>query len=428
MAAADGDRRLLSDLVVAGREGTPAVHAVLEAAMATAGCTTRFLDYDPATVSLTDEFADGSVSAGTTERCLIGRLDGSGDGRSLILFAHPDTEEGGAGAGWSSDPFTPVVRDGRMIGWGVADDLAGLVMLVRAIARLHGERLRPRGDVVLVSAPSKTHRRGIAAALHDGVDADAAVYLHPAESGRGLDEIKAFAPGQLEFRITIAGEAPDTAEPAHTAFSHRAVNPFDKARIVAAALDRFGEARGRAVHHPRLDQAIGRSANLMLTECAFGDGNLTRIAETCRLAGAMTLVPGEQLEVVQADVESAIAAVSRHDPWLAAHPPEIAWLSGVSAAETPDDAPIYRTVAAVLARHGATPQVNPLHTSSDIRNPIVQKEIPTVGFGPLCGDLAMAGGIGEWVDLADLSCAVAATADIICDWCGVVEDADGRRQ
>ena len=46
---------------------------------------------------------------------------------------------------------------------------------------------------------------GVAAVLHAGHVADAAVYLHPAESGVGMREIKAFASGLLEFRITIEG-------------------------------------------------------------------------------------------------------------------------------------------------------------------------------------------------------------------------------
>ena len=411
--------RLLTDLVVAGKNGPEAVEAVIRQAMQEAGCDVEAFDYDPRTVPMVDEFAAGTAAAALPERCLTAMIAGASGGSSLLMFAHPDTEEFRTEPAWQTDPFVPSVRDGRIYGWGIADDLAGIALLVQSVAVLRAAGLRPGGDVFLVSSPSKKHRRGISAALHRGLSADAAIYLHPAESGRGLDEIKAFAPGQLEFMITIAGHPPDTSEPAHSAFASRAVNPFDKTMVVAGALQALDAERGQRVVHPRLQKAIGRSTNLMLSFCGFGAANkLSRIAGECRLGGAMTLVPGETLAEVMESVETAICAVSANDPWLSDNPPAVNWLSGVSAAETPDESALYQTVAGVLVRCGADPQVNPLHTSSDIRNPIVQKAIPTVGFGPLCGGLTMSGHADEWVDADDYLRAIAATAEIITEWCG----------
>ncbi|MGI9501181.1 MAG: M20/M25/M40 family metallo-hydrolase, partial [Geminicoccaceae bacterium] len=193
---------LLRSLIVAAKGGQCAIDFVIERAMRDAGCVVERIDYDPRAVPLVDEFASGPVMSGSTETCLVGRLIGKGGGRSLLLFAHPDPEVSEAEAGWQTDPFEPALRDGRLYGWGVADDLAGIAMLVQGICLLQEAGFRPRSSLVLASAPSKKHRRGIAAALHHGVSADAAIYLHPAESGRGLDEIKAYAPGQLEFMIT----------------------------------------------------------------------------------------------------------------------------------------------------------------------------------------------------------------------------------
>ena len=118
-------------------------------------------------------------------------------------------------------------------------------------------------------------------------------------------------------------------------------------------------------------------------------------------------------------VDKAVHAVARRDDWLCENPPLIEWLSGVSAAETDEASDLYQTVAVVLERAGASPKVNPLHTSSDIRNPIVQGNMPTVGFGPRCGGLTMAGQVDEWVDVADYHRAISATAIIIAEWCGI---------
>ena len=75
---------------------------------------------------------------------------------------------------------------------------------------------------------------------------------------------------------------------------------------------------------------------------------------------------------------------------------------------------------AIVAVTGQPPHVNPLHTASDIRNPIVQAGIPTVGLGPLGGDLTQNGLTDEWVDVEDYRRAVKVAAAIIDGWCGAV--------
>ena len=118
-------------------------------------------------------------------------------------------------------------------------------------------------------------------------------------------------------------------------------------------------------------------------------------------------------------MEAAIAAACAADPHLTEHPATIEWLSGVTGAECPPDHPLYLTAArAVSAQTGSQPHVNPMHTSSDIRNPIVQKAIPTVGLGGLCGDLTQNGRHDEWIDVDDYLRTIAATTAIILDWCG----------
>lgn len=413
---------LLRQLIIVGKEGRAGIDCLIESAMVTAGCTIEHLDYRPSDVALVDEFAAEQVASASMERCLIGRLLGDGFARSLLLFAHPDTEPFVNEPTWRSDPFKPRLQDGRLYGWGVADDLAGIAMLVQGVHLIHLAGLRLRGDLLLVSAPSKNHRRGIAAALHHGLSADAAIYLHPAESGRGLDEIKAYAPGQLEFLITVRGQEPETAEPAHTAFAHRAINPFEKMNRIAEALRDLDQKRGRWVRHQTIDKAIGRSTNLMLSHCSFGSrSTLNRIAPCCELGGAMSLVPGEKLDDVINTVEETIDGAIRKDSWFRDNPPTITWLSGVSAAETEEASALYQSTAGTLRRLDATPVVNPLHTSSDIRNPIVQMDMPTIGFGPLCGGLTMAGNANEWVDVADFHRSVIAAALMIADWCGVAK-------
>lgn len=410
----------LRALIRCQAEGEAAVQAHLAAAAAAAGCAVERRRYRPAEIRPREEFAAESAMAAEEREAVLARLPGLGGGRSLILFAHPDAEPFRPDHGWRHDPFAGEIEAGRLHGWGVADDLAGVATMVEAVRLLRAAGLRPQGDVILASTPSKRHARGVHALLHGGVGADAAVYLHPAESGLGMREVKTLAPGQLVFRVKVPGRPPPTQEPGHAAFAHLAVNPVDKAMVVLAALRALDARRAARVRHPALEAAIGRSTNLLVGDIrSLGDGRASRVAPAVELACALAFPPGERLAEVQAEVEAALAEAAAADPFLRETPPRLEHISGVTGAEVGLDHPLWQaTSEAVRLGTGEAPRPNPLHTSSDIRNPMVQSGIPCVGLGPLCGDLTQNGGRDEWVDEADYRRGIAVVAALITLWCG----------
>ncbi|SFZ85647.1 Peptidase dimerisation domain-containing protein [Devosia enhydra] len=421
--AAGSDRAiaLLVRLIGLQEEGETAVQDEIARRLKALGAQVERFDYDPSAVPVVAEFASAAAADTGQRSAVLGRMSGAGAGRSLLLFAHPDSEPVSAAIGWPMPPFAGIERDGRIHGWGVADDLSGIAIALSALEAIAAAGVRLSGDVAFASTPSKRHARGIAALLHHGIAADAALYLHPAESGVGMREIKAFCSGLLEFSLTVSGRQPETEEPSHTAFAHLAVNPVEKLLGLAAALRELDAERAARIHHPRLEDAVGRSTNILISGLSASDPNgLGRVPLSATLSGSIAFPPGETMDAVMAEVEAAIAKAAAADPWLSGHAPQLTWLSGVSGAEVPADHPLFETVAgAVEAICGFRPRVNPMHTSSDIRNPMVQKAIPTIGLGPLCGDLTHNGRTGEWVSRDDHLRAVAVVAASLVAWCGV---------
>src|SRR4051794_24129095 len=79
---------------------------------------------------------------------VVGRLRGSGDGRSLMLYGHIDT----VGIEGMKAPLSARIRDGRMHGRGTYDMKGGVAACIAAVKAIVDWGSRLAGDVVFVGA------------------------------------------------------------------------------------------------------------------------------------------------------------------------------------------------------------------------------------------------------------------------------------
>jgi len=410
----------LGELVRFYPQGEERLQEVIAGKFEKLGCKTKVLKLLPTTVQLEKEFAVQEAIDMSLRTHVVGKVQGMGTGRSLILITHPDADPIDT-EGWTKEPHTGQMVDGRMYGWAVADDLAGICIMLASIDSINKAGYRPSGDVYLFSATAKRNAWGIAALLRESYTADAALYIHPAESELGLREVKTLTSGLLKFRITVKGRRPDKTEFVQVTFHHLGVNAVDKAMYLIESLKKFDERRRKKISYAPLNDLVGRGTNLLVTYVEAGEKeNLTDMPQECVVGLGLTFPPTEDIEDVVKQVEAHLEEAVEADEYLRENPPTLEWIQGTQGVEVPMDHPLVETtVNAIREVTGATPFSNPLYSKSDVRTPILISGIPNVGFGPLAGDLATTGGTDEWVDLNDFIRSIKVCAKIILDWVGL---------
>ncbi|XVV17577.1 dipeptidase [Actinoplanes sp. CA-131856] len=142
---------------------------------------------------------------------VIGRKAAPAGAPTVLLYAHHDVQPVGDLDKWTSDPFEPQERDGRLYGRGAADDKAGVMAHIAAL-RAFGDQL-PVGVVVFVEGEEE----------YGSDSLDAIIQAH-------LEELRSDV-------IVIADSGNwDIGEPALTTSLRGLVNLFAEVKVLRSAV------------------------------------------------------------------------------------------------------------------------------------------------------------------------------------------------
>jgi acetylornithine deacetylase len=338
---------------------------------------------------------------------LVARFAGAHAGRSLLFNGHIDVVSAEPRERWSSDPFKPEIRDGRLYGRGACDMKGGVAAMVMAALVLAEHSPGRAGDLIVNTVTDEEwNGAGALAAAAKGIGADAGI----------VPEATGFEPwvacrGVLCQTITVHGRPGHAEIPQPDWREGGAVNAIEKAALVLDAVRSLRErwrsdARGRPLLAP---------GDLVPTMIRAGEWWVNYPA-SCTLTVDITYLPeqgdadggwGARLE---REIEDWILERTSRDPWLAEHPPTFEWDSNLAPAEVPGEHPIAACALAAgesVGRPGSVAALQGWHDAATF----TRFGTPTISYGPagLSNDgQTMAHAVDEYVPVDDLvACAKA---------------------
>jgi len=336
---------------------------------------------------------------------LIGIWRGKGGGRSLLLTGHMDVAPKEPMPWVITEPYAPLLKDGRMYGRGTADMKAGLVCAWEAVRRLKAQGFVPKGDIILESVVDEEYAgaNGTVAGRLAGYNADFGIVLEPS----GLNICPACV-GGLVIKLSVQGIAgmPYTGE--------EIGNPaFDIAELIQL-IKRFSDKRMAEAKAPALWKGTVQGAQVVITKVKAGEvgeeGQLSAPIDAW-MEIVMQSYPGEEEGELMGALNDFMRA-NYHDP------------DGLTitrlyrycrpSSTNPEEAAV-RLLAECAAPHTDLARVCGAMFSCDMFALTELGKMPSVIFGPVGGRLHAP---DEWVDLESMEICTQSLMDFIVKWCG----------
>ncbi len=329
-------------------------------------------------------------------RNIVCRLNPSSR-EGILFFAHADKAP--ITYGYGKEHPEILEKEGRFVGAGIADDVAGISAMVSALGLYLELGYEPDQQILMASILGKQGGVfGTYGLMKRYGPLGSAVYLHPAESGAGLSELKVASNGLIEFSLSVEGKPPDSTEVHQTIFSNSAVSAVEKAIYLHQKLQAWAKHQSKRYHHPAVDAMAGQSLAVTVGRFDGGaDNEVFEIPTACTMTGILCFPPGARLEQVKAAFASALDEIAGSDPWLSQGHWRLRYGDRIaeSAESNIDSAFLKRSTEVVQTYTGRTPKYFYGHSMSDIRYPALFWKAQAYGIGPLSGDLGKA---SEWVD------------------------------
>jgi succinyl-diaminopimelate desuccinylase len=180
-----------------------------------------------------------------------------GTAAPVLCFAgHTDVVPPGDESAWSSDPFQPVIREGRLFGRGAADMKSGLAAMTVALEQFVAEHPDHAGSIAMLLTSDEEGRardgtlKVVEALVNRGEHIDWCVLGEPSSQLVLGDTVRIGRRGSLSGMLTVRGIQ------GHVAYPQLADNPIRRFAPVLARLHEIEWDNGNEFFPPTSFQVV----------------------------------------------------------------------------------------------------------------------------------------------------------------------------
>jgi succinyl-diaminopimelate desuccinylase len=223
---------------------------------------------------------------------VIGWLEGNPAGPTMMLNFHLDTFD--VFAGWETDPFVPVVQNGRLYGLGSHDMKGGAACVLAAVEALVKSGVELNGRLLIAATSDEENwSRGAHALIQTGLLHNCQYCLVPEPSAPNT--ITVGQRGRHVFQLTFYGKT------VHAAYGGGINAVADAAKVVAHLAD-----------PATIDLGFNEEFGLTGSFCVIGmegGGTLILVPELAQVYIDRHILPGQTVAEAAAQIHEAIAQV-----------------------------------------------------------------------------------------------------------------------
>ena len=221
------------------------------------------------------------------------RLEGEGPGKRLNFNGHTDTIP--VVEGWETDPFAPVVKDGRLYGLGACDMKGGIACILDMMRAFVESGYPFNGELSFSGViDEEAYGEGAKAMLKTDYGKVDAIVLAEPYPGDETKPIPLGITGKILYDIHVKGRA------AHGFRPQLGINAIEEAGEILASLDKL-----EFKEHP--DFGRGNYSTLKI-EGGYEIYSVV-VPARCRFEVNRLLVPGETVETAIEDMERLIGTL-----------------------------------------------------------------------------------------------------------------------
>lgn len=336
---------------------------------------------------------------------VIGKIEGKNHNKKIFFNGHIDHVHPGNQSAWKNDPYSGLIKDGKLYGRGSVDMKGSVGCAVLGLGLLKMMNLVPENDIYFMGVVHEETREGTAFEhLFNKYGTPDACVIGEATN---LD-INIGHRGRAEIVIETLGST------GHSGMPHLADNAVYKLAPVIKAISEINESL------PSHDFVGKATASIIYLSAS---PNLaTAIPDKAWIVIDRRMIPGETKESLLTEIEEYLQknGISINEDWinvkLKTHELEcwtgkqVTTKAFMPAWVLEKEHPLVQDSVESLKKIGLNPKMKRWEFSTDGNFSMGERNVPTIGFGP--GDERIAHQPNEYVPINDLIQAVKGNAQL----------------